>query len=98
MDSILFLLLGDQIHLPKLLQNIETTAVVIAAIVGARALTIYDFSALTNRLANGLAHTQIFWQDQTALWWTGLRGSVAIARAATRFSDHAEFMHKILQD
>lgn len=76
-NSILFLLLGDQIHLPKLLQNIETTAVAIAAIVGARALTIYGFSAFTNRLA----HTKNSWQDQTVLWWTGLRGSVSIALA-----------------
>ncbi len=76
-NSILFLLLGDQIHLPRLLQNIETTAVAIVAIVGARALTIYGFTAVTN----WLAHTKISWQDQTVLWWTGLRGSVSIALA-----------------
>jgi monovalent cation:H+ antiporter, CPA1 family len=76
-NSILFLLLGDQIHLPKLLQNLETTAVAIAAIVGSRVLTIYGLSALSNWLAN----TKISWQDQTVLWWTGLRGSVSIALA-----------------
>jgi CPA1 family monovalent cation:H+ antiporter len=76
-NSILFLLLGDQIHLPKLLQNLETTVVAIAAIVASRALTIYGFSALSN----WLAHTEISWRDQTALWWTGLRGSVSIALA-----------------
>ena len=76
-NSILFLLLGDQIHLPRLLQNIETTAVAVVAIVGTRALTIYGFTALTN----WLAHTDISWQDRTVLWWTGLRGSVSIALA-----------------
>jgi monovalent cation:H+ antiporter, CPA1 family len=76
-NSILFLLLGDQIHLPRLLQNIETTAVAVVAIVGTRALTIYGFTALSN----WLAHTDISWQDQTVLWWTGLRGSVSIALA-----------------
>jgi monovalent cation:H+ antiporter, CPA1 family len=76
-NSILFLLLGDQIHLPKLLQNIETTAVAVVAIVGSRALSIYGFTALTN----WLAQTNISWQERTALWWTGLRGSVSIALA-----------------
>ena len=76
-NSILFLLLGDQIHLPKLIQNIETTAVAIAAIVGSRALAIYGFTTLSN----WLAQTEISWRDQTVLWWTGLRGSVSIALA-----------------
>ena len=76
-NSILFLLLGDQIHLPRLLQNIETTVVAIVAIVGSRALTIYGFTAFTS----WLAHTNISWQDRTVLWWTGLRGSVSIALA-----------------
>lgn len=76
-NSILFLLLGDQIHLSKLIHNIETTAVAIAAVVASRALTIYGFSALSNWWAK----TEISWQDQTVLWWTGLRGSVAIALA-----------------
>ena len=76
-NSILFLLLGDQIRLSKLLQNFETTAVVIVAIVVSRALTIYGFSIFSN----GVAHTEISWRDQTVLWWTGLRGSVSIALA-----------------
>lgn len=76
-NSILFLLLGDQIHLPKLLQNIQTTTVVVAAIVVSRAIAIYGFSALSNHFAQ----TRIPWREQTVLWWTGLRGSVAIALA-----------------
>lgn len=76
-NSILFLLLGDQIHLPKLIQNIQTTTVAVVAIVLARAVTVYGLSALSN----GLAKTDISWREQTVLWWTGLRGSVAIALA-----------------
>ena len=76
-NSILFLLLGDQIHLPNLVRNIGTTSVAIAAIVVARAITIYGFSALTN----GLAKTEIPWREQTVLWWSGLRGSVSISLA-----------------
>lgn len=76
-NSILFLLLGDQIHLSKLVQNIQTTTIAIAAIIVSRAITIYGFSALSNWLAK----TEISWRDQTVLWWTGLRGSVSIALA-----------------
>jgi CPA1 family monovalent cation:H+ antiporter len=76
-NSILFLLLGDQIHLNKFIQNFGTTSIVIAAIVGSRAIAIYGFSALTNWLAK----TEIPWPEQTVLWWTGLRGSVSISLA-----------------
>ncbi|MDX2242718.1 MAG: sodium:proton antiporter [Leptolyngbyaceae cyanobacterium bins.302] len=76
-NSILFLLLGDQIHLPKLLQNIQTTTIAIGAILLSRAIAIYGLSALTN----WFAHTNIPWREQTVLWWTGLRGSVSIALA-----------------
>ncbi len=76
-NSILFLLLGDQIHLPKLINNIGTTSVAIVAIVVSRAVSIYGFTALTNWLAK----TEIPWREQTILWWTGLRGSVSISLA-----------------
>jgi len=76
-NSILFLLLGDQIHLPKLVHNIQTTSIAVGAIVLSRAIAVYGLSALSN----GLAKSEISWQEQTVLWWTGLRGSVAIALA-----------------
>ncbi len=76
-NSILFLLLGDQIWLARLIENIGTTLIAILAIVGSRAITIYGFSALSNWLAK----TEIPWREQTVLWWTGLRGSVSISLA-----------------
>ncbi|PZV18581.1 MAG: sodium:proton antiporter [Leptolyngbya sp.] len=76
-NSILFLLLGDQIHLPKLVQNIQTTTIAIVAIVVSRAIVIYGFTGLLRWLGT----VKISWQEQTLLWWTGLRGSVAIALA-----------------
>lgn len=76
-NSILFLLLGDQIHLSKLIQNIQTTTVVVGAIVLSRAIAIYGFSALSNWSSGA----RISWREQTVLWWTGLRGSVSIALA-----------------
>lgn len=76
-NSILFLLLGDQIHLPKLLSNLGTTSVAVLAVVLSRAVAIYSFSAL----CNWFAQSNISWREQTVLWWTGLRGSVSIALA-----------------
>lgn len=76
-NSILFLLLGDQIHLPKLLNNLDTTSIAVIAVVLSRAVTVYGFSAL----CNGFAHSHLSWREQTVLWWTGLRGSVSIALA-----------------
>ncbi len=76
-NSIVFLLIGDQIYLPRLTQNLATTMVTIGAIVLARAITIYGLGGLSNWLAN----TQIHLRDQTVLWWGGLRGSVSIALA-----------------
>lgn len=76
-NSILFLLLGDQILLPKLMGNLHTTLVAVVAVMASRAVTVYGFSALTNWLNK----TEISWQTQTILWWTGLRGSVSIALA-----------------
>lgn len=76
-NSIVFLLIGDQIHFPRLWQNLGTTAVATGAIILARAIAIYGLGGLSNWLAN----SQISRQNQTVLWWGGLRGSVSIALA-----------------
>lgn len=76
-NSIVFLLLGDQIHYSRMIGNLGTTAVGAAAVVLSRAIAIYGFSALSNRFAR----TQISWQNQTILWWGGFRGAVSIALA-----------------
>lgn len=76
-NSIVFLLIGDQIYLPRLTQNLSTTVLTIGAIILARAIAIYGLGGLSNWLAN----TQIGLRDQTVLWWGGLRGSVSIALA-----------------
>ena len=76
-NSILFLLLGDQIHVSRLIAHLPTTTIAVLAVIVSRAIAIYGLSALSN----GLGKTEISWRDQTALWWTGLRGSVSIALA-----------------
>lgn len=76
-NSIVFLLIGDQIHFAILGENLRIIAVTIIAMILMRALSVYGLSSLSNRLAK----SEIPPQEQTILWWGGLRGSVAIALA-----------------
>lgn len=76
-NSIVFLLIGDQIHFSVLGKNLGTIAVTIAAMIVSRAVAIF----LLGSLSNDLAKSQIPLADQTVLWWGGLRGSVSIALA-----------------
>lgn len=76
-NSIVFLLIGDQIRFVDLAANLELIAVTIAAMLLTRAIAIYGLGALSN----WLAASEISLPDQTVLWWGGLRGSVSIALA-----------------
>ena len=76
-NSIVFLLIGDQIQFASLFSHLDLIGVTIAAMLVTRALTIYGLGFL----ANVTAKTGIKIQEQTALWWGGLRGSVSIALA-----------------
>jgi len=76
-NSIVFLLIGNQIHFQILGENLGIIALTIGAINLTRAVAIYGLGLLCNRLANsGITLT-----EQTVLWWGGLRGSVSIALA-----------------
>ncbi|MEH2450130.1 Na+/H+ antiporter [Nostoc sp.] len=76
-NSIVFLLIGDQIRFAVLGDNLKTIAVTIAAMIVARAVSIYALTILSNWLAK----SQISVSEQTILTWGGLRGSVSIALA-----------------
>ncbi len=76
-NSIVFLLIGDQIRFAVLGENLGTIAVTIAAVIVTRAIAIYGLGFLSNRLAN----SEIPVPAQTVLWWGGLRGAVSIALA-----------------
>ena len=76
-NSIVFLLIGDQIHFSVLGANLGTIAITIGAMLLSRAIAIYALGALSN----GVAKSRIPLPDQTVLWWGGLRGSVSIALA-----------------
>ncbi|MBD2040862.1 Na+/H+ antiporter [Microcoleus sp. FACHB-672] len=76
-NSIVFLLIGDQIHFSSLINNFGSIAITIAAVILTRAIAIYSLGNLSNAIAN----SEINWKEQTVLWWGGLRGSVSIALA-----------------
>jgi CPA1 family monovalent cation:H+ antiporter len=76
-NSIVFLLIGDQIRFAILGENIGAIAITIAAVIGTRAIAIYSLSGLSNRFAK----SEIPIAEQTVLWWGGLRGAVSIALA-----------------
>lgn len=76
-NSIVFLLIGDQVIFDGLLSNIDTILTAILVMIVARAVSIFSLSALSN-LGSG---SDISWQSQVVLWWGGLRGSVSVALA-----------------
>lgn len=76
-NSIVFLLIGDQIRFEILAQNLDIIAVILAAMLVTRAIAIYGLSAFSNHFTeSGVPLT-----EQTVLWWGGLRGAVSIALA-----------------
>ncbi|WP_199337037.1 cation:proton antiporter [Oscillatoria sp. FACHB-1407] len=76
-NSIVFLLIGDQVHFLVLGNNLSIIAVTLGAMLLTRAAAIYSLGFLSNRLT----YSDIPLREQTILWWGGLRGSVSIALA-----------------
>jgi CPA1 family monovalent cation:H+ antiporter len=76
-NSIVFLLIGDQIQFAILRDNLGAIAITVAAMIMTRAIAIYALSFVSNRLVNSKISTS----KQTVLWWSGLRGAVSIALA-----------------
>lgn len=76
-NSIVFLLIGDQIRFAILGESWQAITITIIGMILARAITVYGLG----RLSNVLTPTHISVREQTLLWWGGLRGSVAIALA-----------------
>lgn len=77
-NSIVFLLIGDQVRITALVnQNFWMISITIAAMIASRAVAIY----LLGRVSNIFTASKLPLTEQTVLWWGGLRGSVAIALA-----------------
>lgn len=76
-NSIVFLLIGDQVVFDGLLENLDTILIAIAIIIGVRAISIFGLGFVSNWLSNA----DISGRGQVVLWWGGLRGSVSVALA-----------------
>lgn len=76
-NSIVFLLIGDQVRYADLASNLDLIVVAIATVIATRAIGIYGLSLISNAITN----SDLKLPEQTVLWWGGLRGSVSIALA-----------------
>jgi CPA1 family monovalent cation:H+ antiporter len=76
-NSIVFLLIGDQINFSSLTDNIDLIFVAIIAVIITRFVAIY----LLANISNLITENDLNLREQTILWWGGLRGSVSIALA-----------------
>ena len=77
MNSIVFLLIGDQINFDSLVNNSNLIIIAIASVLATRAIVIYGLGNISNLFSK----VKLNWKEQTILWWGGLRGSVSIALA-----------------
>lgn len=77
MNSIVFLLIGDQVNFGTLGESLDAIFVAIAAVLVTRAISVYGLGWLSNQFSNN----PLSFSEQTVLWWGGLRGSVSIAVA-----------------
>lgn len=90
-NSIVFLLIGDQIRFVDIANNFHVIAITIAAMVVMRAIATFLLSFMSNRLVQ----SEISIPQQTVVWWGGLRGSVSIALALSvpaMVSDRSEII------
>ncbi len=76
-NSIVFLLIGDQVNFGTLGESLDAIFVAIAAVLVTRAISVYGLGWLSNQFSNN----PLSFSEQTVLWWGGLRGSVSIAVA-----------------
>src|SRR2546430_7033543 len=76
MNSLVFLLIGLEIHVRELLQNWASVLLAIGAVFLGRAFSIYLLVPLSNRFAEKMP---LRWQHVAV--WGGLRGALALALA-----------------
>ncbi|WP_013321781.1 cation:proton antiporter [Gloeothece verrucosa] len=76
-NSIVFLLIGDQIKFSSLSDNLPLIFISIVAVVLTRLIAIFGLGSLNNLLTKNKINAK----EKTILWWGGLRGSVSIALA-----------------
>jgi CPA1 family monovalent cation:H+ antiporter len=75
-NSLIFLLIGLNVDLALLWDNLGATVVAVLAVVGSRAIVVYGLSWLTRFWRRG-SHIPPSWQH--VLFWGGLRGAISLA-------------------
>ena len=76
MNSLVFLLIGLEIHVRQLLHNWNSVALAVGAVLAGRVLSVYLSIPLSNRFAE-----KIPFRWQLVIVWGGLRGALALALA-----------------
>ncbi len=76
MNSLVFLLIGLEIHVRELLQNWTSIVLAIGAVIVGRVLSVYLLVPLSNRFVEKIP---LRWQHVVV--WGGLRGALALALA-----------------
>lgn len=76
-NSIVFLLIGDQIDFGNLADNLDLIGIAIVTVLVTRIIVIFGLGNFSNLISN----VKTDFREQTVLWWGGLRGSVSIALA-----------------
>ena len=93
-NAFIFLLVGMKVSLPELWQSLGTIAIVVVAMLLARAATIYGLIPIVNRLPGG-RHVNV--KYQTAMWWGGLRGAIALAIVLSLYeSPYSELLTSVV--
>ena len=93
MNSILFLLIGMEVHLTSLLHSYHMVLLAVAAVLVGRAVSIYLLVPASNGISEEIPAR---WQH--VLFWGGLRGALALALVLslqTDFPDRARLLDLI---
>ncbi len=85
-NSVVFLLIGDQVRFDSLVSNLPVVGVAIFTVLLTRLIGIFGLGALSNAIAN----SNLDVPTRTVLWWGGLRGSVSVALALSVPDSYAE--------
>jgi Na+:H+ antiporter len=75
-NSLVFLLIGLDVNIGQIVENIRPILVAVAAVVISRALVVYVLTGLSN-----LRGPRVPWSYQHILSWGGLRGAISLALA-----------------
>lgn len=73
-NSLVFLLIGLDVNIPQIIDNLQPIAIAVLAVLASRALVIYALTFLSNR-----GRQKVSFSYQHVLFWGGLRGAISLA-------------------